>query len=265
MAVTIPGPSDGGSWTYEEDFTDAAYSDATNITTANGDFNRVSGSSSIWLYSASADGFENTTGIATYLEYDDGVTDFTDVEIVVLINQTDWTSFGGHVSPGARVTGAGTGYAMRHRDTDDWGLYDFDDATHLDTAATPDPSDNDDVWIRFQAVGSDLRGSAWIDGDSDPGWLIETTDSDQTTGQPLIMTSLLGSSGVATIKAVAIQADPGAGGGDATATPAAIAVATALPAPTPPRGHGRRDKRGPGSGKRIHRANADPPRAHDAA
>lgn len=40
-------------------------------------------------------------------------------------------------------------------------------------------------WVRFQVIGSVLRAKAWADGDVEPGWLVEATDSTLTAAGPI--------------------------------------------------------------------------------
>lgn len=238
--VTIPAPSDAGAWDFEDDYTGGFTADNTNLTAYTGSpWSRASGSSTHWLYNTGLSpeqGFSNNNTIVSYYQYQEGALgDWDDVEVLALIYVADWTASGDMVIPTVRNTsGAGQGYGFRYS-SDEWTIWDFADGAGIGSTSTDTtPADGDLVWIRLQVIGSDIKGKAWVDGDTEPaGWQCETTDTTHTTGWP----SMLGSVGSPPtdsvgILAFAVQADPSAGGGGATATPGVIAVTTSVPGPT---------------------------------
>jgi hypothetical protein len=53
-------------------------------------------------------------------------------------------------------------------------------STTLDDASTSPgtPSTSETWWVRGQVIGGDIKGKAWRDGDAEPGWQVEASDSD---------------------------------------------------------------------------------------
>lgn len=52
-------------------------------------------------------------------------------------------------------------------------------------STSDDPSDyplNTPIWLRFRAESDDLKAKVWVDGDTEPGWQVEGTYTDYSSG-----------------------------------------------------------------------------------
>lgn len=229
--ATIPDPSDGGTWAYEEDYENASISNGTDLATHNSDFNNT-GTANGLLYNTTNSRFEaQSAGTGANYLYEGLAGSPVDIEAVALLDG-DWID--DYLLIAMRRIGAGTGYFVLYDDPDEWELFDSADGVALDTDPS-DPVATERWWVRIRCVGTTIQGRVWEEGTSEPGTWMEATDSSSTTGDPAIIVSSIGADATQNLIAYAVkEAETGtnADAGTAASTGTSNNASTTV-APTP--------------------------------